>query len=132
MDNAGVRSYDKYYLKKHPGTGEVLLEGKKPILVECAKHDCRLEPRHVITLNRGWQNSGVYFVEVIKKTEDIPVEKKQALKGSDEIELGSGLEKEVNLVKKTKRELVAECKKLEIEANGNVTELTERLANHKG
>jgi hypothetical protein len=62
------KSYDKYYVKKNPSTNEILNDDGKPILGELAKRDCRLEPRHVKVLNRGWQQSGVYFKEVKKET----------------------------------------------------------------
>jgi len=58
------KSYDKYYVKKNPSTNEILSDGNEPMLGECAKRDCRLEPRHVKILNKGWINSGVYFLEV--------------------------------------------------------------------
>jgi hypothetical protein len=58
------KSYDKYYVKRNPATSEVLINGNEPELGECAKKDCRLEPRHIKILNRGWANSGVYYVEV--------------------------------------------------------------------
>jgi hypothetical protein len=61
------KSYDKYYVKKHPATGYAIVEDGKPVLGELAKSDCRLEPRHVNTLNKGWENSGVYFKEVVKE-----------------------------------------------------------------
>lgn len=123
MDN--VKFYDKYYLKRNPATGEVLVDGKEPILGECAKHGCPLEPRHVTTLNRGWQNSGVYFVEVKKEIAEV-IEETETKKESVHIN------KEPNQIKATKKQLVAECKSKDIETSGNVIELTERLANHKG
>jgi hypothetical protein len=58
------KSYDKYYVKKDPRTNESLSDNGEPVLGELAKKDCRLEPRHVKILNRGWQNGGVYYVEV--------------------------------------------------------------------
>ena len=113
-----IKHYDKYYLKKNPATNEILTDGKKqPILGELAKHDCPLEPRHVTTLNRGWQNSGVYFVEV-KKEEPKQPEKTEIKKEGGKTP--------------TKKELVSECGKSGLDTNGNVKELTERLANHKG
>lgn len=124
MDN--VKFYDKYYLKRNPATGEVLVDGKEPILGECAKHGCPLEPRHVTTLNRGWQNSGVYFVEVVPEVTGNTVQ------DDNKKNINAPNKTEDNSVKKTKKELVSDCKKMGIETSGNVIELTERLANHKG
>lgn len=110
------RSYDKFYLKRNPATGEVLTDGKVPNLGECAKRDCRIEPRHAKILNSGWENSGVYFVEVKKeepKQPDKEEQKDQAVKIP------------------TKKELVAECEGKGLDTNGNVKQLNERLANHK-
>ena len=115
-----IKHYDKYYLKKNPATNEIIADSKKqPILGELAKHDCPLEPRHVTTLNRGWQNSGVYYVEIVPEVIKVNTD-------------NSPDKTIVDSVKKTKKELVAECKDFGIETSGNVTELTERLANHKG
>ena len=111
------KSYDKYYLKKNPATGEIQSDGANPILGECAKRDCRLEPRHVKILNRGWQNSGVYFVEV----------KKEEPKQPEVVEI-----KKEEPKLPTKKELVAECEEKGLDTNGNVKQLNERLANHKG
>lgn len=58
------KSYDKYYLEINPATGYVVEKDGKPVLGKLAKSDCRLEPRMVKTLNIGWQNSGVFFIEV--------------------------------------------------------------------
>jgi len=65
------QSYDKFYLKRDPATGYIVGDGETPVLGECAKRDCRLEPRHAKILNRGWRNSGIYYQEVVKKIEVI-------------------------------------------------------------
>ena len=120
------KSYDKYYLKKNPATNEIAGNGKKPILGECAKRDCRLEPRHVVILNRGWQNSGVYYVEVVKKAEEVPVEKK--------VEREDG-KKSSNETDKTEFRISLEKKADELgikyRANVGDEKLEERIANHK-
>lgn len=72
------KSYDKYYLKKDPSTGYVMVEDGEPVLGEVAKTDCRLEPRHVKVLNKGWKMSGVLFVEVKPAVKAEPIIKSDA------------------------------------------------------
>ena len=64
------KSYDKYYVKREPSTGDIMADGESPVLGECAKKDCRLEPRHVKLLNKGWQASGVYYKDSEKQIKE--------------------------------------------------------------
>ena len=66
-----TKHYDKYYVKRNPSTGDVESDNGKPVLGELAKADCPLEERHAIILNKGWQMSGVFFVE---REEEIEVD----------------------------------------------------------
>lgn len=71
MNNSN-KSFDKYYVKKNPANGDIIIgEDEKPLLGECAKKDCRIEDRHAKILNRGWKNSGVYFIESKEQSERI-------------------------------------------------------------
>jgi len=81
------KSYDKYYVRRDPSNGMIIQEGIEPNLGECAKKDCRLEPRHVAILNKGWKNSGVYFKEVIKEVIESDNEG-----GNDEVDVRLALE----------------------------------------
>lgn len=83
------KSYDKYYVERDPATGYPLIKADKtPELGKCAKKDCRLEPRHVKNLNRGWENSGVYFVEVKAKKEIIEKSEARLALEKEAVELG--------------------------------------------
>jgi hypothetical protein len=89
-----MKKYNKYYLKKDPASGRVLLKDPKsgelhtiekdpdtgevfvknpvPVLGEIAKKDCPLEVWHIKTLNRSWKNTGIYYapmeVEEVEET----------------------------------------------------------------
>ena len=103
------KSYDKFYVKKDPGTMEILIKEGKPIMSECAKRDCRLEPRHVTILNKGWMNSGVYFVEVEEKKVEVKEEVETIEQGE-----GKGTGEDARLALET------EAKGLGIEFRSNI------------
>jgi len=89
------KSYDKYYVKRNPSNGDILIDGDEPVLGERAKKDCRLEPRHVKILNRGWMGSGVFYKssekqaqedeDKVKSTEALKIEAKEKQEKQDAI-----------------------------------------------
>jgi hypothetical protein len=62
-----MKKYNKHYVKRDPGTGDVLKKGDKPVLGDIAKPGCPLETWHVNTLNSGWELSGIYFAEATEE-----------------------------------------------------------------
>lgn len=107
------KSYDKYYVKKNPATGYCLEDNGKPVLGELAKSDCRLQPNHVKILNRGWINSGIFYVEVKEE----PKEEPKIIKDDKPIEDYSKLE------------LQDKCRELGLDDAGNKPDLIERINN---
>lgn len=152
-----VKSYKQFVVQRTVGgRGVEKNEDGTPKLGKCIKQNVRITPEQAETLNDGWDSTqrpiSFYWKEDAEAT--VEAEKKQASKKakaktsidklksqSDELvtlemekkslKLKDEIEELKNKKTPTKKELVAECNDLELDSNGNVNELKERLANHK-
>jgi hypothetical protein len=68
--NGQLKTYEKYYLKKDYNSGRVTVDDKgEPVLGELIR-TCRLQEQHVKVLNKGWQESGIYYALQKPKKEE--------------------------------------------------------------
>ena len=154
-----VKSYKKYVVQRSVGGKSVEKnDNGEPVLGKLIKDKVRITPEMAETLNHGWDSTmrPISFYWKEDNDETVEADKRQATKKSkskksiDKLKEQSdelfGLEienKKLKLKKEnealneesqktpTKKELVSEAKELGIDSSGNVSELKERLANHK-
>ena len=73
-----MNKYNKHYLKRDPSSQRVMVVEGKPVLGEVAKKDCPLEDWHVKALNKSWEKTGIYYVEMEVKKEVVKATKSEA------------------------------------------------------
>lgn len=154
-----VKTYFKYVVKRSVGGKSVLKnEDGTPQLGEVQKTNVRITPEQAELLNHGWDSTQkpiAFYWAIDEQATNRDNEKQEVKKAksktnidklTDQNEklLAAELENKTLKIEKenedlkeekqkapTKKELVAECDDLGIDATGNVKELKERLANHK-